>query len=324
MKHFITRTKSNFSEHPVAWGVVLAALGAIFFSGKAIIVKLSYHYPVDATTLLAMRMLLSLPLFILALLYTSLKSKDSPKLTLSDLGLIVLAGLLGYYLASLLDFMGLQYITAGLERLILFSYPSFVLLISSLLQRERPKLWQIACMALSYLGLALVYGHETVLMDSNTALGAVLVLLSALSYAVYLILGERLLKRLGTIRVTALATLVSACAILLQISIKQPLSVLMEQPAPVWGLSLINAVFCTFVPVFSIMTAIRLIGAPKVSQIGMIGPVSTLVMGYFILNEPFTVWHAAGTSLVILGVALLNLKKRKPKDFPSTPVKGTT
>lgn len=289
----------------------LALLGAVFFSGKAIVVKLAYAYPVDASTLLAMRMLLSLPLFLGALIFTTLREKNAAKMTIKDYGLITLAGLLGYYLASLFDFMGLQYITAGLERLILFTYPSIVLLISCAIKQRWPEPWQLMCMALSYVGLAVVYGHETVLLGDNTALGVLLVFVSAVCYASYLIVGERLLKRLGTIRVTAMATLVSATAILIQINLQQPISIILDQPLPVWGWSLVNAVFCTFVPVFSVMTAISLIGAPRVSQLGMIGPIATIALGTWILKEPFTIWHAAGTALVILGVALLSIKKTK-------------
>lgn len=296
---------------PTAWGVGLALLGAIFFSGKAIVVKLAYAYPVDASTLLAMRMLLSLPLFLGALVFTTLREKNAVKMKAKDYGLITLAGLLGYYLASLFDFMGLQYITAGLERLILFTYPSIVLLISCAIRQRWPEPWQLMCMALSYVGLAVVYGHETVLIGDNTALGVLLVFVSAVCYASYLIVGERLLKRLGTIRVTAMATLVSATAILIQINLQQPMRIILEQPLPVWGWSLVNAVFCTFVPVFSVMTAISLIGAPRVSQLGMIGPIATIALGTWILKEPFTIWHAAGTALVILGVALLSMKKTK-------------
>ena len=292
----------------------LALLGAVFFSGKAIVVKLAYAYPVDASTLLAMRMLLSLPLFLGALVFTILREKNAVKMTAKDFGLITLAGLLGYYLASLFDFMGLQYITAGLERLILFTYPSIVLLIACIAKQQWPQPWQIMCMALSYVGLAVVYGHETVLVGDNTSLGVLLVLISAVCYASYLIVGERLLKRLGTIRVTAMATLISAAAILTQISMQQPIGIIIEQPLPVWGWSIVNAVFCTFVPVFSVMTAISLIGATRVSQLGMIGPIATIALGTWILNEPFTIWHAAGTALVILGVALLNMKKETKKE----------
>lgn len=313
MTNWLEKFNHYISLHPRVTGLALAGTGALFFSGKAIVVKLSYNYEVTASNLLAMRMLLALPIFLAALVYTTQKNTDRPKLSLPDLGLITLAGLLGYYLASLLDFMGLQYITAGLERLILFSYPSMVLLLSCIVQRQAPRPWQIMCMAISYLGLAVVYGRETVLLDSNTTLGSLLVLLSALSYACYLILGESLLKRLGTIRVTALATLVSAMAILLQIAISEPLSTLLDHPPGLWALSAVNAIFCTVLPVFSIMAAIRLIGAPSVAQIGMIGPIATLGLGTLILGEPFTLWHALGAVLVMTGVALLNFRKTKSR-----------
>lgn len=300
----------------MAWGVGLALAGAFFFSAKAIVVKLAYAHGVDASTLLAMRMLLSLPLFLGALVYTTLRTPHAARMSRKDYGLVVLAGLLGYYLASLFDFMGLQYITAGLERLILFTYPSLVLLIACLVKHQWPQTWQLLCMAISYIGLMVVYGHETVLVQENTTLGVLLVFVSALCYASYLMLGEQLLKRFGTIRITAMATTVSAVAILTQISIQQPLSVILNQPAPVWGWSLVNAVFCTFVPVFSVMTAISLIGAARASQLGMIGPIATIVLGTFILDEPFTVWHAAGTALVMAGVAMLTLKKQNPGSTP--------
>ncbi|HEY1058009.1 MAG TPA: DMT family transporter [Limnobacter sp.] len=307
----MSTTRALLERSPTAWGIGLALAGAICFSAKAIVVKLAYAHGVDASTLLAMRMLLSLPLFLGALVYTSVKGHSSERLTLRDYGLIGVTGLLGYYLASLFDFMGLQYITAGLERLILFTYPSLVLLMGCAIRQQWPQRWQLGCMGLAYVGLMVVYGHETVLTGANTALGSILVFLSSISYASYLILGERLLKRLGTIRVTALATLVSAAAILVQINIQQPMSVIWHQPAAVWGWSVVNAVFCTFVPVFAVMTAISLIGAPRVSQLGMVGPIATIFLGTFILNEPFTIWHAAGTALVLAGVALLTLRKHK-------------
>lgn len=306
----IERVKASFAQNPMAWGFGLALIGAVCFSAKAIVVKLAYAYSVDATTLLAMRMILSAPLFLAALIYTEYKSQDVPRLSMKDLGLIVLAGLLGYYLASLFDFMGLQYITAGLERLILFTYPSIVLLLTSLIHKRRPQAWQLGSMAVTYVGLAVVYGHETALVSENTTLGAMLVFMSAVCYASYMVVGERLLKRLGTTRVTSLATLVSATAILIQVSIQQPLTVILNQPSGVWLLSLINAAFCTFVPVFAVMTAIQLMGASRVSQIGMVGPIATIALGTWILDEPFTLWHAAGTLLVMVGVAMLGMKKR--------------
>ncbi len=290
--------------------IFLATVGAVLFSAKAIVVKLAYRYGVDAVTLLSMRMLISVPFFLAAWGWTCLRGGLAP-LKKRDVGLIVIAGLLGYYAASLLDFMGLQYISAGLERLILFTYPSFVLLMTSLSKRTLPAAWQVAALLVSYAGLLLVYGHEVSIEGPHVALGAALILASSLCYAAYLVLGGSLLTRLGTIRVTAMATVVSASAILIQVSLKQPWSVMWHQPSQVWVLSLVNATFCTVLPVFAVMIAIEKIGAPRVAQIGLIGPISTIGMGAFVLNESFTLWHAAGTVLVLAGIAMLTLRKNK-------------
>jgi len=288
----------------------LAALGAVLFSAKAIVVKLAYRYGVDAVTLLSMRMLISLPFFLAAWGWTAFKG-GLVSLTQRDVVLIIIAGLLGYYAASLLDFMGLQYISAGLERLILFTYPSFVLLMTSIMKRTLPAAWQVGALSVSYAGLFVVYGHEVSIEGPHVALGAALVLASSLCYAAYLVLGASLLTRLGTIRVTAMATVVSASAILFQASLKQPWSVVLNQPSQVWLLSLVNATFCTVLPVFAVMIAIEKIGAPRVAQIGLFGPISTISMGALMLNEAFTLWHAAGTVLVLAGIAMLTLRKNK-------------
>ena len=283
----------------------LAALSAVLFSAKAILVKLAFRHGVDPSTFLAQRMLLSMPVFALVLAWSLWRGPVQPALRLRDVGLIVLAGLLGYYAASLLDFQGLAYISAGLERLILFTYPSLVLLGTSLLRRQRPSAGALGALALSYLGLLLVFGREVVLEGPHVVLGALLVLASSLCYALYLMLAGRLLQRLGTLRVTALATLVSGSAILLQVAISQPWSLLRDQPLVVWQLSACNALFCTVLPVFASMAAIARIGASRVAQIGMIGPLVTIGLGAGLLGEPFTRWHVVGTLLVLGGIYLL-------------------
>ena len=287
-------------------GLWLALSGAMLFSGKAIVVKLAYRYGIDARTLLAMRMLLSMPFFAIALVWWRPSPSPQKALSAADMGLITLAGVLGYYAASLLDFMGLQYISSGLERLILFTYPSIVLLITAVRRRQRPASSALMAMAISYLGLLVVYGHEARLEGTHAALGAALVLASSFCYAAYLLIGGSLLKRLGTIRVTSLATLAAGAAILLQVSLEQPWSIVWHQPLVVWELSAINALFCTVVPVFTVMLAIARIGANRVSQISMIGPISTIGLGTVILGEPFTWLHAVGTVLVLAGIALLS------------------
>ena len=283
----------------------LAALSAVLFSAKAILVKLAFRHGVDATTFLAQRMLLSMPVFALVLAWLLWRDPAQPPISARDGGLIILAGLLGYYAASLLDFMGLAYISAGLERLILFTYPSLVLLGTCLLCRQWPAGRALGALALSYLGLLLVFGREVVLEGPHVVLGASLVLASSFCYALYLMLSGRLLKRLGTLRVTALATLVSGGAILLQVVLSQPWSLLRDQPLAVWQLSVCNALFCTVLPVFAGMAAIARIGASRVAQIGMLGPLVTIGLGAVLLGEPFTQWHVAGTLLVLGGAYLL-------------------
>ena len=293
---------------PVRSGLALAALGAVLFSAKAIVVKLAYRHGVHAELLVALRMLLSAPFFLAALWWSSLRpGAAEPGLPgRRDLLLIVLAGILGYYAASLLDFMGLEYITASLERLILYTYQPLVLLMTCLLQRRAPGGRALAAMGLSYAGLLLVYGHEVRLQGAHVTLGALLVLGSSLAYGIYLVLAGSLLKRLGTLRVTSLATLVSAAIILVQAALHTSWAELAGLPAAVWWLSCVNAVFCTVLPVFAVMMAIRRIGATRVAQVGMLGPVSTIAMGILVLGEPFTLWHVAGTVLVLAGITLLN------------------
>ena len=279
-------------------GLLLAALGAIAFSGKAIIVKLAYRYGVDAVTLIMYRMLFALPIFALMAWWSS---RGKPALTRKDwLGILGL-GFTGYYLASYLDFAGLSYISASLERLILYLNPTLVLLLGLLLYKRRIKRWQVLGMAISYAGVMLVFGHEVKLAGGDVALGALLVFLSAVSYAVYLTFSGELVQRLGSLRLVGLATTVACLLCISQFVLLRPWSAALVAPEVIW-LSVLNATLCTAVPVLLVMMAIERIGASLASQAGMIGPMSTILMGAVILGEPFTVWVAAGTLLVIAGI----------------------
>ena len=279
-------------------GLLLAALGAIAFSGKAIIVKLAYRYGVDAVTLIMYRMLFALPIFALMAWWSS---RGKPALTRKDwLGILGL-GFTGYYLASYLDFAGLSYISASLERLILYLNPTLVLLLGLLLYKRRIKRRQVFGMAISYAGVMLVFGHEVKLEGGDVALGALLVFLSAVSYAVYLTFSGELVQRLGSLRLVGLATTVACLLCIAQFVLLRPWSAALVAPQVIW-LSVLNATLCTAVPVLMVMMAIERIGASLASQVGMIGPMSTILMGAVILGEPFTVWVAAGTLLVIAGI----------------------
>jgi drug/metabolite transporter (DMT)-like permease len=279
-------------------GLVLATLGAVAFSGKAIIVKLAYRHGVDAVTLIMLRMLFALPLFA-GLAWWAGRGK--PPLARRDWAAVAGLGFSGYYLSSFLDFAGLQYVSASLERLVLYLNPTLVLLLSMVWLGRRTGR-QAAALALSYCGVLLVFGQELQVQGENVALGAALVFASALSYAVYLVLSGEVVQRIGSLRLTGLATSVACLLCIAQFVLLRPLeAALTVAPAVVW-LSVLNATLCTFAPVLMMMMAIERIGAPLAAQTGMVGPMSTIAMGVLILGEPFTPWVAAGTALVLAGV----------------------
>jgi drug/metabolite transporter (DMT)-like permease len=279
----------------------LALAGSIAFSAKAIIVKLAYRHGVDAVTLIMYRMLFAMPLFV-ALAWWAGRGK--PALTRRELGVVALLGFSGYYLASFLDFAGLQYISASLERLILYLNPTIVLALSVAVFKQRVRTRQWLALAVSYAGVLLVFGHEVQFSGANTVWGAALVFGSALSYAVYLVASGAEVQRLGALRLTGWATSVACVLCITQFVLLRPLAAAAVAPQVLW-LSLLNAVLCTFVPVLMVMMAIERIGATLTAQTGMIGPLSTIAMGVLLLGEPFNAWIGAGTLLVLAGVWLL-------------------
>ena len=282
-------------------GLLLAVMGAVAFSGKAIIVKLAYRHGVDAVTLIMFRMLFALPLFV-ALAWWAGRGKTA--LTRRDLWAVLGLGFCGYYLASFLDFAGLQYISASLERLILYLNPTLVLLLGVTVFGKPVTRRQLLALAVSYAGVMVVFVHEVSLVAPHTALGAALVLGSALSYAVYLSYSGQEVSRLGALRLAGWATSVACCLCILQFVVLRPMSAFNVAPEVI-ALSIVNATLCTFAPVLMVMMAIERIGATLTAQTGLVGPLSTILMGVFILGEPFTVWIAAGTVLVLTGVWLL-------------------
>ena len=278
--------------------MLLAGAGAIAFSAKAIIVKLAYRHGVDAVTLIMYRMLFALPIFALMAWWSS---RGKPALTGKDWLGVVGLGVTGYYLASYLDFLGLQYITASLERLILYLNPTLVMLLGLVIYRRQITLRQTLGMATSYAGVLLVFGHEITQLGSQAAWGTLLVFLSALSYALYLVYSGEMVRRLGSLRLVGLATTVACLFCILQFLLLRPLEAANVAPEVIW-LSLLNATLCTAAPVLMVMMAIERIGASLAAQTGMIGPMATILMGVLVLDEPFTAWVAAGTVLVIAGI----------------------
>lgn len=303
------------SRRNLLLGLALAVTGSVLFSGKAIVVKLAYRYHVDPLTLIALRMLFAVPFFLVAYQWAS---RAAPPLSRADHLKLSVLGVLGYYLASYLDFLGLQHVSAALERLILFLNPTIVLLISAFFLSKRIRRLDWLALLLAYGGIVLAFVHDVRMEGGRIGLGSALVFASALCYAVYLVVGGELVKRLGAIRLTSYAMCVSSAAVLIHFLAVNPVSSL-EQPAPVIWLSLLNATLCTVLPVFATMLAIERIGAGRASMAAMIGPVSTIGLAFVFLGEPVSGWQLAGTLLVLAGVYVLTLPGTAQAAAGSTP-----
>ena len=282
-------------------GLVLATLGAIAFSGKAVIAKLIYRWPIDATTLIFYRMVFALPLFALLAWWSG---RGKPALTRPQWTRLLILGFTGYYAASMLDFLGLEHVSASLERLILYLNPTFVLLLGAVLYGHRVGPRQIVAMLLSYAGVLVVFARELDVLGTHVILGGALVLASALSYATYLVLGGDMVAQLGARRLAAWAGCIASVLCILQFLVVEPWRAALV-PAPVVWLSVLNATACTVAPIVMVMMAIERIGAAMTAQTGMIGPLSTIALSVWLLHEPFTVWLVIGTVLVLSGIYVL-------------------
>ena len=286
-------------------GLALAIIGSVFFSAKAIVVKLAYRYGVDATTLIALRMVSAAPFFAIAYVWAS---RGRVPLTGRDHLHLTLIGIIGYYVASYLDFLGLQYITAGFERLILYLNPTIVLLLSALLLGKRLTRLDGISLVLAYGGIAFVFWHDVSFVGNSVPLGAALVFGSAVTYAIYLSWSGELVRRIGAIRLTSYAMLAATAAVVIQFLVLNPLAAL-QQPLPVYWLSLVNGTFCTVLPVFAMMLAVERVGAGNASLASMVGPVSTIALAFVFLGETVSVWQLIGTALVLAGVFVLTRKR---------------
>jgi drug/metabolite transporter (DMT)-like permease len=290
---------------PIA-GTVYVLLAAIGFSAKAILIKLAYAYPVDAATLLTLRLLFSLPFFVLMALWSK---RDAQPLTRRQWGLVAALGFSGYYMASYLDFLGLTYITAGLERLILFLHPTIVVLLSAWLLKKRIGRRHVLALALSYGGIALVF-TENLNFGAHaheTALGGALVFASGVIYAFYLIGAGEIVGKIGAMRFTAYAMLVACAVCIAQFLLTHEVRTLVL-PAQVYWLTLSMAIVSTVIPAWLMAEGIRLSGANHAAMVGSVGPVATIFFGYWFLGEPITAIQIAGAVLVLAGVMLVSAR----------------
>lgn len=275
-------------------------------------VKLAFtEIKVDALSLLTLRMIFSLPFYLLAAFVISNK-EGNIKLTRRQWLYLVLLGLFGYYLSSLFDFIGLQYISAGLERLILFLYPTFVVLINVLFYKQKINRNQKIALALTYTGIALAYYGELRFDTSNPNFfwGSFLIFLCAITYSVYIVGSGRMIPKVGATKFTAYAMLSATAGIFLHFLLRGKFEVLLESNG-LWLYGLSLAIVATVIPTFMLSAALKKIGSNNVAIISSIGPVSTIVQAHYFLGEKIFAEQIAGTVLVVIGVLLLSVKREK-------------
>lgn len=290
-------------------GVFLGVLGIIMFSSKAVMVKMAYQYNVSSIHLLLFRMLFSLPFYIIILLLDNRKREVKVILKNKDYLWLFFFGFIGYYLASYFDFLGLQYIEASLERIILFVYPTLVLLINRLFFKEKVTKHQVWAILLTYIGVVLAFGSGSQVFDYTLLLGGVLVFLSALTYASYLVGSGWLIPRFGVKTFTSYAMIVSTICVVIHYLLVDRTSIFIY-PKEVYYLGFLMAIIATLIPSFLVSYAIQKIGASNFSILGSIGPFSTIVLAIIFLNESMSFWQFIGAIIVVVGVRIV-VKKNK-------------
>lgn len=309
--HEERKNMSNTTSHPDYVGITFVILSAFGFALKAIWVKLAYPLGVDAISLLALRMLFAGPFFLLLLWHSNRSDlKNKPKLFWAQL---VLAGGIGYYGASLFDFLGLQYISASLERMVLMLYPTFTVLLGAWLLKETLTLRIIAILLVCYMGLLLIVLPEGWLVQdwASLVLGAGLVLLSTLCYSFYLVLSGRLLKQLPSQTFTSMVMLISTAFVAMQFSVSHSVDSLLHYSPMIYVYAFCMAILSTVLPTLLITAGMKRIGSTQAAMIGSIGPVLTLVLGFFVLGERLVWLQIVGCVIVVFGVAQVAKQTKK-------------
>ncbi len=291
--------------------ILITIAGVILFSSKAVLIKLAYLYDVDSISLLLLRMLFALPFYLFIFLIRRSGWKENP-ISRKQFYMLIGLGFMGYYLASLFDFYGLTYITASLERLILFSYPTFVLLISWVFLKKKITKAQLISIIITYAGIAIIFTDRGGIVEGSAneiTRGSILVFLSAIAYASYLVGSGTLIEKVGSVRLTTYSMLVSCLAVIVHYLIISDLDIL-SFPIQVYVLSFMMAIIATVIPSFLINEGIRRMGAPNVSIVGSLGPVSTIVLSMIFLGEALTLIQFAGAIVIIFGVVVIAQSKR--------------
>ena len=289
-------------------GVLFAILGIIFFSAKAVLVKLAYQYHVDYLTLLLFRMTFSVPFYIIIAFWKIPKAKNGIRVT--DWVWLFFFGFIGYYLASLFDFMGLQYLTAGLERIILFIYPTIVVLLSWIFFKKKLTKNQFIAILVTYIGVLVAFWDEIGLKGEDVILGGFFIFLSAVTYASYLVGSGWLIPKFGMMQFTSYAMIVSTVVVCIHFLFQGNYDVF-HYPKEVYWLGLAMAIFSTLIPSFLVSAAIERLGASTFSIFGSLGPISTILLAFVFLDERITMLQIVGMCIVIVGVTFISFKKSK-------------
>lgn len=299
------------STKTFVYGIVLGILGIVLFSSKAVMVKLAYQHEVDTISILLLRMVFSFPFYVVvALLYRKKGSNET--ITKKDYYWVVVFGIVGYYLASYFDFVGLTYIKASLERIILFIYPTIVLLLNKLFLKKPITKIQAGAILLTYLGIILAFGDEVAISGKDTYLGGFFIVLSAITYASYLVGSGWLIPKFGVIKFTSYAMLISCFAVFIHYGLTYQGNIF-SLPWQVYLLGFLIAIFATVIPSYLVSASIKMINSSNFAVIAGFGPISTIILAAIFLNEKLTVLQLLGALVVIAGILIVSLKSSKSK-----------
>ncbi|SNR15897.1 DMT family transporter [Tenacibaculum jejuense] len=289
-------------------GFIIGILGIVLFSSKAVLVKLLYKHDVPMITALFLRMIFSFPFYVFILISSSKKNTNS-KISTKNFIWILFFGFVGYYLASLFDFIGLTYIKASLERVILFVYPTIVLLFNFLFLKEKISKQQLVATLVTYIGIAIAFGAEVSVSGSNVVLGGFFVLLSAITYASYLVGSGWLIPNIGVVRFTSHVMLVSCICVFIHYAIISETSIF-SYSSEVYILGFLIAILATVIPSFLVSWSIKLISSSNFAILASLGPVSTIILAVIFLDEYLSMIQLLGTLVVIIGVLLISRNKK--------------
>ncbi len=309
MYNILTTTTINKNISSRFWiGVLILVIANIGFSSKAVLIKLMYQYHIDTISVISLRMVFSLPFFIVIALYLAQKA-DNVRLSQKDWLTISGLGILSYYVSSMLDFLGLQYVSAGVERLILFTYPTMVVMLSAVFLKKKITPPQYFALLLTYIGVAIIFiGEVGLRLQKDFWRGAMYIFTCAFTYSLFVIGTGQMVQRIGSVKFSCYAMMAATVPCLIQSYAYNGVDIF-HYPKEIYYLTVWLTIIATVIPIFLIVEGIRLVGASNSSIIGFSGPVATIILAYFLLGEHITALQLLGTGVVLLGIFLVTWKK---------------